>query len=56
MTVDRPVLGGPAVVRIDQPGVPQAWVMTPTYAREMAALLIGAAVAVDQMNDLDGGS
>jgi hypothetical protein len=50
VSVDRMAPDLPFVVRIDQPGgIP--WVMTPTYARELAALLRGAALACEEMPD-----
>ena len=53
VTVDRVRAGTPAVVRIDKPGDPYPWVMRPEFAREMAALLLGAAAAVEFLDDLE---
>jgi hypothetical protein len=39
----------PWVVRVDPPGQP-GWVMTPGYARLLAACLLGAVTAVEVLN------
>lgn len=50
VTVQRMVEGKPVVVRVDPPGM-HGWVMAPEYARQLAALLLGAALAVETLNE-----